>query len=120
MHADTQVLQSRFLQGVFEFEGRGLNEPFRLSDELHYEVPQDKRAQMLYFRAGNSSDALIYVALMQNENRKRYFSIGARADTHVTLAITEDFEPGESCELFVAAPEGVSGWIVLDVGFMEF
>lgn len=120
MHADNQVLQSRFLQGVFEFEGRGLQQPFRLSDELRYQVPQGKQAQMIHFRAGNSSDALIYVALMQNDSPKRYFCVGARADTHVALAIAEDFEAGESCELFVAAPEKVSGWIVLDVGFMEF
>ena len=120
MHAEAQAMQSRFLQGVFEFAGQGLQRPFRLSEKLRYKVPADKRAQMLYFRAGNSSDALIYFVLMQNDEPKRYFSIGARSDTHVTLAITEDFEAGESCELQLAAPENVSGCVVLDAGFMEF
>jgi assimilatory nitrate reductase catalytic subunit len=119
MHAETSFPQSRFLQGVFAFAGRGLQEPFRLADGLRYEIPSDKRAQMLYFRGGNSADALIYVVLMQNDRPKRYFPIGARVDTHVTLAITEDIGPGERCEVFMSAPEGVSGWIVIDVGFIE-
>jgi assimilatory nitrate reductase catalytic subunit len=120
MHAETPFPQSRFLQGVFAFSGQGLQEPFLLADGLQYEIPTDRRAQMLYFRGGNSSEALIYVVLMQNDRPKRYFPIGARADTHVTLAITEDIAPGERCEVFVAAPERISGWIVIDIGFMEF
>jgi assimilatory nitrate reductase catalytic subunit len=120
MHAEAPFAQSRFIQGAFPFAGRGLHQPFQLADDLHYQIPRDKRAQMLYFRGGNSSEALIYAVLMQNSRPKRYFPIGARADTHVTLAITEDIEPGARCEVFLAAPERVSGWIVIDIGFMEF
>jgi len=120
MQAEAQFLQAKFLQGVYPFEGRGLDRPFRLTDALFYEVPLDKRAQLLYFRAGNSTDAMIYVMLMQNDRPKRYFPIGARADSHVTLAITEDIEPGNRFEVFMAAPELLSGWIVIDIGLMEF
>lgn len=119
MHAEAPFLQYKFLQGAFPFTGRGLQQPFRLADDLRYEVPGDKRAQMLYFRGGNSSENLIYVVLMQSGRPKRYFPVGACADTHVTLAITEDIEPGERCEVFLAAPEQSSGWVVIDIGFME-
>ena len=78
-----QFLRARFLQGVYPFEGRGLDQPFRLTEALVYEVPRDKRAQLLYFRAGNSTDAMMYIVLMQNDQPKRYFPIGARADSHL-------------------------------------
>jgi assimilatory nitrate reductase catalytic subunit len=120
MEAAAQFLQAKFLQGVYPFEGRGLEQPFQLTDELFYEVPLDKRAQLLYFRAGNSTDEMIYVILMQNGRSKRYFPIGARADSHVTLVITEDIEPGNRFEVYIAAPKQVSGWMVIDIGLMEF
>jgi assimilatory nitrate reductase catalytic subunit len=120
MEAEAQFLQAKFLQGVYSFEGRGLEWPFQLTDELFYEVPLDKHAQLLYFRAGNSTDEMIYVMLMQNGRPKRYFPIGARADSHVTLAITEDIEPGSRFEVFIAAPRECAGWIVIDIGLMEF
>ena len=120
MRAEPPFSHSTFLQGTFPFVGRGLEQPFLLSDDLRYEVPAEKHAQMLYFRGGNSSDDLIYVVLMQNERPKRYFPIGAKGASHVTLAIAADIESGERCEVFVAAPKGTSGWIVVDVGFVEF
>ena len=120
MHTEAPFPQSRFLQGAFPFGGRGLQQPFQLGDGLRYRVPSDRRAQMLYFRGGNSSEELIYVVLMQDDRPKRYFPIGARADTHVTMAITEDIEPDSRCEVFLAAPERTAGWIVIDIGFMEF
>lgn len=120
MEAEAQFLQARFLQGVYPFEGRGLERPFRLTEELFYEVPYNKHAQLLYFRGGNSTGEMIYVVLMQNGRPKRYFPIGARADSHVTLAITEDIEPGNRFEVLIAAPEQLSGWIVIDIGLMEF
>lgn len=120
MEAEAQFLQAKFLQGSYPFKGCGLDQPVRLSESLGYEVPLDKRAQLLYFRAGNSTDALIYVVLMQNDNPKRYFPIGAKADSHVTLAITEDIEPGNRFDVFIGAPEYLSGWLILDIGLMEF
>ena len=120
MEAEAQYLQAKFLQGVYPFEGRGMKRPFQLTTELSYQVPLDKHAQLLYFRAGNSTDEMIYVVLMQNDLPKRYFPIGAKADSHVTLAITEDIEPGNRFEVLVAAPEQCFGWVVIDIGLIEF
>jgi len=120
MEAQAQYLQAKFVQGVHPFEGRGLDRPFRLADDLCYEVPLHKHAQLLYFRAGNSADEMVYVVLMQDGQPKRYFPIGAKADSHVTLAITEDIDPGSRFEVLLAAPPQCSGWLVLDIGLMEF
>jgi len=48
---------TRFLQGIFDFEGRGLHEPFLLDRRLNYTVPAGNEAQFVYFRGGNSSAA---------------------------------------------------------------
>ena len=107
------------LQGVFPFEGRGLSNPYPLSGDLTYTVPVGKRSQFVYFRAGNSSAELIYVALMRDGNPMRLFPIGARSDVHVALAVVEDLMAGTKLEAYVAAPEGVSGSVVLDIGMVE-
>jgi assimilatory nitrate reductase catalytic subunit len=60
--------QPRLLQGVFPFDGRGLDQPFALDKSLSYVVPTGKRAQLLYFRGGNSSGELVYVVLMRSVN----------------------------------------------------
>ena len=36
---------ARFLNGVYPFEGKGLDAPYPLADALTYTVPADKRAQ---------------------------------------------------------------------------
>ena len=120
MEAETQLLHNRFLQGVYPFEGRGLEHPYQFTDRLHYEVPADKHAQLLYFRAGNSSVKMIYMVLMRNNNPDRYFPIGAKAASHVTIAITDDMQPGDSFAVYVAAPKALCGWVVLDMGLIEF
>jgi len=38
----------------------------------------------------------------------------------VTLAITEDIDPGSRFEVLMAAPQSCAGWIVIDIGLMEF
>lgn len=38
MEAEAQFLQAKFLQGVYPFAGRGLDRPFRLTDELFVTV----------------------------------------------------------------------------------
>jgi hypothetical protein len=55
----------RFLQGVFGFHGAGYDKPSLLDASLTYTVPADKRAQLIYLRAGNSAGGMIYLALMQ-------------------------------------------------------
>jgi len=49
----------------------------------------------------------------------RYFPIGAHAGVHVPLAVVEDLEPDQKITLVVAAPEGVAGTLVVDVGLIE-
>ena len=109
----------QLLQGVFAFEGRGLHNSFPIAGAPTYTVPVGKRTQFVYFRAGNSSAEMIYVTLMRDGAPMRLFPIGARGDVHVALAVVEDLMSGTKVEAYVAAPEGVSGTIVLDIGLVE-
>jgi hypothetical protein len=109
----------RFLHGVFTFEGRGLEAPAPLSPPVLYTVPSDKRAQLIYMRGGNSSEELIYLALMRDEQLMRLFPIGAKASVHVSLAVVEDIFPDSRLEVFVAAPKGLRGSVVFDFGLLE-
>ncbi|MBV9081186.1 MAG: hypothetical protein JOZ62_00810 [Acidobacteriaceae bacterium] len=111
--------QPRFLQGLYPFKGAGLVRPVVLSPELTYKVPFDKRSQLIYFRAGNPSDELIYVLFNRNSRPMRYFPIGAKAASHVELAVVEDLEPETVLDVLVAAPEGLSGSVLLDIGLVE-
>ena len=45
----------RFLHGAYGFVGDGYDSPKLLDAALVYTVPSDKRAQLIYLRAGNSS-----------------------------------------------------------------
>lgn len=109
----------RFLQGVFPFVGKGLEAPFLLAGELRYVVPDGVVAQPVYLRGGNSSDELVCVILMRDGAPMRYFPVGAKAGTHVSLRVVEDLEPGTVVELYVAAPDGVPGTLVVDLGLVE-
>ena len=109
----------RFLQGVFTFEGQGLTAAALLAASTVYTVPFAKRSQLIYLRAGNSSDELIALILMRDGTPMRYFPIGAKADSHVSLAVVEDLMPDTKLEVFVAAPLGISGSVVLDIGLLE-
>ena len=111
-----------FIQGLFAFEGRGLEKPISFPTPAHYIVPSDKRAQMIYLRAGNSADELIYLVLMRNGQVMRYFPVGAKGAIHVPLAVVEDLSPSSVIEVLVAAPQGTGmkgAVVVLDIGFME-
>ena len=108
-----------FIQGVFEFEGHGLNKPVAFSSPAVYKVPPDKRAQTVYFRGGNASAEMIYLVLTRNGQAMRYFPIGAKGSIHVALAVLEDISPGSAIEVLVGAPQGMKSLVVLDVGFME-
>lgn len=108
-----------FLQGLFPFEGAGLNKPRAVQPELSYKVPFDKRTQLIYFRAGNPTGELIYVLFKRNSRPMRYFPIGAKASVHVELAVVEDLEPDTVLDLLVAAPEGVGGSVLIDIGLVE-
>src|SRR5690349_798873 len=72
-----------FFQGVFPFLGAGLLAPHRLSPDLVYTVPGGCRAALMYFRAGNASDHLIYLSVIGDATPRRYFAIGPQGASHV-------------------------------------
>lgn len=109
----------RFLQGVFAFEGRGIDQPFPIGGALSYTVPDGVTAQAVYFRGGNATAELVYLVLMRDGQPMRYFPIGAKASVHVPLRIVEDLDSGTVLELHLAAPEGVAGAVVVDLGVIE-
>jgi hypothetical protein len=109
----------RFLQGVFPFKGGGLDKPVPLGGKLAYKVPSDKRAQLIYLRAGNSSTELVYLLLMRDGKPMRYFPVGAKSSDHVALVVTEDIFPDTELDVLLAAPSGASGDMVIDIGLLE-
>ncbi|MBA2310979.1 MAG: molybdopterin oxidoreductase [Pseudonocardiales bacterium] len=109
----------RFLQGIFPFEGQGVDKPALLHQSLRYTVPMGVTTQPLYFRGGNGTDELITVVLVRDGAPMRYFPVGARSDSHVALAVVEDIEDGSVLELHLAAPEGLTGTVVVDLGLVE-
>ena len=109
----------RFLQGIHRFEGKGLDRPFPLDASLTYTVPDGVIAQPVYFRGGNAAHELICVVLMRDGSPMRYFPIAAKGDVHVPLRVVEDLEPGTAVELHVAAPVGIAGAVVVDLGLVE-
>ena len=108
-----------FIQGLWGFEGQGLDKPQPLTPPAVYTVPVDKRAQTIYLRAGNSASELIYLVVTRGGKPMRYFPVGAKDAVHVPLAVLEDLSPGSSIEILLAAAEGVTGSLVLDAGFVE-
>jgi hypothetical protein len=110
----------KFVQGVFAFQGKGLTTPFSLSPAVTYKVPADKRCQLTYFRAGNSSADLIYFLVKRDGNPMRYFPVGAKSAIHLALAVTEDLHPDTTLDVQIAAPAGSAGEAVIDIGLMEF
>ena len=109
----------RFLQGVFAFEGKGLDQPLPVDAALGYLVPDGVVAQPVYFRGGNAAGELICVVLMRDGAPMRYFPIGARDSVHVQLAVVENLDDGTVLELHVAAREGLTGTLVADLGLVE-
>ena len=111
--------KSVFIQGLFSYVGSGLGNPIPFTSPVMYIVPPDKRAQTIYFRAGNPSPEMIYVVLTRRGHPMRYFPVGAKGAIHVPLAVLEDIPPGTPVELLVGAPQGTESSLLIDVGFME-
>lgn len=109
----------RFLQGIYTFDGEGFTKPALVDDALRYVVPAGVTGQPLYFRGGNSSAEMICVVLVRDGVPMRYFPIGARSDVHVPLRVVEDLDGGTTLEVQVAAPAGLSGSVVIDLGLVE-
>ncbi len=108
-----------FLQGVFPFAGRGIYDVGPLDDSLTYVVPDGKTMQIQYVRAGNHSDDLLYLVLTADGRPIRYFPVGPKGDFHVALAIVETHPGGTRIEIAYAAPRGLTGAIVVDIGLVE-
>ena len=104
---------------MYPFAGRGVFDLGPLHDDLCYRVPPGRRAEVIYFRAGNLSDDLLYLALALNGQPVRYFPVGPKADFHVPLSIVESYPAGSRIEVCLAAPRGLSGTVVVDVGILE-
>ena len=96
-----------------------MEKPFLLDPALSYVVPLGATAQPLYFRGGNSTGELVCVVLMRDGVPMRYFPVGARETTHVALRVVEDLESDTRVELHLAAPEGLTGTLVVDFGMVE-
>jgi hypothetical protein len=109
----------KFLNGVYSFQGVGYDKIGPVSDKLVYSVPSDKRAQLIYFRAGNSCGEMICLVLMRAGQPMRYFPIAAKGTEHVPLAVVEDLEPDTKIEVFIGAPGGTQGTLVIDIGLLE-
>ncbi|MGH3872653.1 MAG: molybdopterin oxidoreductase [Pseudonocardiaceae bacterium] len=110
---------ARFLQGSYPFEGQGLGKPVPIDPALTYTVAPGVTGQALYFRGGNSTDEMIAVVLVRDGTPMRYFPIGARAGTHVSLRVVDDLISNTQIELHIAAPEGCAGTVVVDLGLVE-
>jgi assimilatory nitrate reductase catalytic subunit len=113
------ITQNRFLQGIYPFEGAGMDKPVPISDDLSYLIPDGVIGQALYVRGGNTTDELITVVLMRDGVPMRYFPIGARGNVHVPLRVVEDIEGGSILELQLVAPLGLTGHVVVDLGLVE-
>lgn len=109
----------RFLQGVFGFDGGGYEKPLLIDESLRYVVPAGATSQPVYFRGGNSADQMVTVILFRDGKPMRYFPIAATGATHVALRVVEDLLADTVLELYVAAPEGAKGTVVVDLGLVE-
>ncbi|GAC47995.1 hypothetical protein [Gordonia aichiensis] len=110
----------RFLQGRFSFAGKGFDSLDVIDSSLTITVPDGATLQAVYFRGGNSADAMITIALMHNGEPVRYFPIAAQGATHVPLRLVEDFIEGADLSLALTAPAGAEGTVVIDLGLVEF
>ncbi|WP_460358846.1 molybdopterin oxidoreductase [Mycobacterium sp. ZZG] len=109
----------RFLQGAFGFDGNGYDKPVPLDDALRYVVPAGSTTQPVYFRGGNSTKQMVTVVLFRDGVPMRYFPIAAKGATHVALRVVEDLLADTVLELYVAAPEGLKGTVIVDLGLVE-
>jgi assimilatory nitrate reductase catalytic subunit len=104
---------------MFAFEGRGLESPVSLEPKAVYQVPPDKRAQLIYCRIGNPSPEFLYLVLQRDSQPMRLFPCGSKSGIHVPLAIIDDLLPDSVIELLIAAPEGLTAKVMIDLGFVE-
>lgn len=115
----TDGSRPRFLQGAFTFDGSGYDKPVPIDDSLRYVVPVGATTQPVYFRGGNSTKQMISVVLFRDGAPMRHFPIAAKGATHVALRVVEDLLADTELELYVAAPDGLAGTVIVDLGLVE-
>ena len=111
--------EHKFVQGMFAFVGRGLETPVSLEPKVVYQVPPDRRAQLIYCRVGNPTPEFLYLVLQRDGKSMRLFPCGGKSGIHVPLAIIDDILPDSVLELVIAAPEGLAAKVMIDLGFVE-
>ena len=104
---------------LIESHGDFTDSPALLDSSLRYVVPAGMITQPVYFRGGNSADELITIVLMRDGAPMRYFPMGAKDGVHVPLRVVEDLIADTVIEVFVAAPDGLSGTVFVDIGLVE-
>lgn len=109
-----------FLQGVFTVKGHGLESAPPTEPPLTHTVLAGETCQAVYFRGGNTSDELVLATLYKDGSPMRLFPIGAKSSVHVPLRVVEDVFGDSVLEVRLAAPEGVEGQVVVDLGLVEF
>ncbi len=109
----------RFIQGMFAFEGRGLEAPVGLEPKAVYQVPPDKRVQLIYCRVGNPTPEFLYLVLQRDGKPMRLIPCGGKTGMNVPLSIIDDILPDSVIELVIAAPEGLTAKVMIDLGFVE-
>lgn len=107
-----------FLQGSYNFKGKGFDTPIALYN-ASYRVPDSRQAQLVYFRAGQSSPDSINLILYRDGEVMRMFPLGMKSAMHFPLVIQEKIPPATTLSLQVAANEGLTGSVFVDLGFME-
>jgi hypothetical protein len=109
----------RFIQGVFTYQGCGFTQPVPLEPKADYIVPSGKRAHLVYCRVGNPSSELICLILKRDGKLTRYFPVGAKAGAQMPHALVDDLLAKSEIEVVIAAPEGLAGSVLIDMGFVE-
>ena len=109
----------RFIQGTFPFVGAGITERVSLAPDAEYTVPKGRQTEVLYLRAGNHTESLIYLTLCANGRPIRYFPLGKSEAMHIPLAIVEAHLAGTHLSLEISATRGESGLVIVDVGMLE-
>jgi hypothetical protein len=57
--------------------------------------------------------------LQRDGKPMRLFPCGGKSGIHVPLAIIDDLLPDSLIELVIAAPEGLTAKVMIDLGFVE-
>jgi assimilatory nitrate reductase catalytic subunit len=103
------------LQTITDIEGEGIDSPQDLN--LTYSILQGCTAGVQYVRAGNTTEGMINITVLNDGKAMRYMPVAAGSAIHVPLSIVDELQPGT--EISIAAAAERSGKLILDVGILE-